>query len=102
MTAILTIKASTTTDEIANAIPFVDMRKEAIERRDDAAAVLEEQGDQTVLEYHDIDGVSALYSPSFGYALVNQQSPGIGDSLVIDSGEADSAEQAASKWRDGE
>jgi hypothetical protein len=94
----LTIKASTTTESIEAAIPYLDMRQEAIERRDDAAAVLGEQGDQTVLELHNISGVDVLYSPVFGYAYVNETSPGIGNSLVISSGEADSPEQAAEKW----
>jgi hypothetical protein len=102
MTVILTIKASTTTDEIESAIPYLDMRQEAIERRDDALAVLAEQGDNTVLELHDEgDDISVLYSPTFDYAYVNQKSPGIGNSLLIESGEAGSPEHAASVWRDG-
>lgn len=99
MTTALTIKASTTTEEIEAAIPFADMRREAIERRDDAAAVLAEQGDQVVAELHEIDGVTVLYSPVFGYAYVNEMTSGVGDSLVIDSGEADSPEHAARVWR---
>ena len=94
----LTIKASTNTDSIEAAIPYLDMRQEAIERRDDAAAVLEEQGDQVVLELHKINGVDVLYSPAFGYAYVNEASPGVGNSLVISGGEADSPEHAAGKW----
>jgi hypothetical protein len=95
---ILTIKATTTDQEIENAMRYVDMQKEAKERRDDAAAVLAEQGDQAVLELHDIDGVDVLYSPTFGYALVNEVSPGIGDSLLIENGEAGSPEHAARIW----
>ena len=94
----LEIKASTTIEAIEAAIPYLDMRREAIERRDDAAAVLQEQGDQVVLELHDVDGVDVLYSPVFGYAYVNERSPGIGNSLVISSGEADSPEHAAEQW----
>lgn len=63
------------------------------------AAVLAEQGDQAVLELHEVDGVTVLYSPVFGYAYVNEAGPGVGDSLVIDSGEADSPEHAARVWR---
>lgn len=99
MTKILTISATTTTEQIEAAIPYVDMRKEAIERRDDAAAVLSEQGDQDVLELHDIDGVDVLYSPVFGYALVNERTSGVGDSLLIESGECESPEHAVSVWR---
>lgn len=95
----LTITATTSTGAIEAAIPFLDMRREAIERRDDAAAVLPEQGDQAVLELHEIDGVTVLYSPVFGYAYVNEMLPGVGDSLVIESGDADSPEHAARTWR---
>lgn len=98
MTKILDITATTSTEQIEAAIPYADMRKEAIERRDDAAAVLAEQGDQVVLELHSVDGVDVLYSPAFGYALVNAVSRGVGDSLVIDNGEANSAEHAAAVW----
>jgi hypothetical protein len=96
----LVIKASTTTQEIEDAIPYVDMRRHAIERRDDAAAVIGEQGDQEVLELHQIDGVDVLYSPTWGYAYVNQQGSGTGDSMVLDNGEAESAEHAARLWRE--
>jgi hypothetical protein len=99
MTSILTIKGSTSTQQIEDAIPYTDMRRHAIERRDDAAAVIAEQGDQDVLELHQIDGVDVLYSPTFGYAYVNAQSGGIGDSMVIDNGEAASAEHAALVWQ---
>lgn len=92
------ITATTTTEAIEAAIPFLDMREHAIEQRDMAAAVIDEQGDQTVLELHDIDGVTVLYSPAFGYAYVNQASPGVGNSLLIDNGEADSPEDAAQQW----
>lgn len=101
MTAILTVKASTTNEALESAIPFLDMREHAQEARDTAAAVIEEQGDQDVLEYHDIGGVSVLISPVFGYAYVNELSAGVGNSLVLENGEADDAEHAASVWREG-
>jgi hypothetical protein len=100
MSLILTIKASTTTQQIEDAIRYLDMRKHAIERRDDAAAVIAEQGDQEVLELHHIDGLDVLYSPTWGYAYVNHPTGGIGDSMVLDNGEADSAEHAARVWRE--
>jgi hypothetical protein len=99
MTKILTIRATTTSDEIESAIPYLDMRKEAIERRDDAAAVLAEQGDQDVLELHHIDGVDVLFSPAFAYALVNERTGGIGDSLLIGAHECNGPEHAVSVWR---
>ena len=102
MSKVLTITATTTNEQIESAIPFLDMRKEAIERRNDAAAVLAEQGDQTVLELHDIEGVMVLFSPVFGYAIVNEQSSGIGESLLIDNEEAESPEHAAARWVSGE
>lgn len=95
----LAITATTTTEAIEQAISFLDMREHAIDQRDTAAAVLAEQGDQEVLQLHEIDGVSVLYSPTFGYAYVNEQSPGVGNSLLIDNGEADSPEHAAAQWR---
>ena len=98
-TITLTIRATTTTEAIEAAIPYVDMRKEAIERRDDAAAVQAEQGDQVVLELHDIDGVDVLFSPAFAYALVNERTTGIGDSLLIGNDECKSPEHAACVWR---
>ncbi len=101
MTKTLEITASTSTDAIEAAIPFLDMRAHAIDLRDMAAAVIEEQGDQLVLEVHDVDGVSVLYSPTFGYAYVNEPSPGVGDSVLIDNGEADSAEHAADLYKVG-
>ncbi len=97
----LAIAATTTTEAIEQAIPFLDMREHAIELRDMAAAVIDEQGDQAVLELHDIDGVTVLYSPAFGYAYVNQASPGVGNSLLIGNGEADSPEHAAQQWLTG-
>ena len=48
----LTITATTTDEAIEAAIPFSDMRAHAIELRDSAAAVLDVQGDQEVLELH--------------------------------------------------
>lgn len=97
----LAIAATTTTEAIEQAIPFLDMREHAIELRDMAAAVIDEQGDQAALELHDIDGVTVLYSPAFGYAYVNQASPGVGNSLLIGNGEADSPEHAAQQWLTG-
>lgn len=94
----LAITATTTTEAIEAAIPFLDMRAHAIEMRDMAAAVIEEQGDQVVLELHDIDGVTVLYSPAFGYAYVNEAGPGVGDSLLIGNGEVDGPEDAAQQW----
>lgn len=99
MSLILVIKGSTSTQQIEEAIRCIDMRQHAIERRD-AAAVIAQQGDQAVLELHEIDGVEVLYSPVFGYAYVNGRSGGTGDSIVLDNGEADSAERAARLWRE--
>lgn len=96
----LTIRATTTDNELAS-ISYLDMRQEAAERRDDALAVINEQGDQVVLEYHHIDGVDVLYSPAFSYAMVNEQSSGIGDSLVIETWQCESPEHAARVWREG-
>ena len=94
------ISASTDDAEIESAIGYCDMSKEAKERRNDAAAVMDEQGDQKVLEYVEFaDGVAVLYSPEFGYAYVNQRSPGVGDSMLIENGGADSADHAAHIWR---
>jgi hypothetical protein len=98
MTLVLTIDASTTDEAIYDAMPYVDMRHHAIERRDDAAAVETDNPVGTVLELHDIDGVDVLWSPAFGYAYVNQRSPGVGNSLQIDNGGAWSPESAASQW----
>lgn len=95
------IITATTTDQEIEVIPYQDMLKEARERRDDAAAVLDVQGDQEVLEYVEYsDGVAVLFSPVFGYALVNRWSAGVGDSMVIENGGAASAEDAADQWRD--
>lgn len=94
----LTITATTSTEDIEAAIPFLDMRAHAIEQRDYAAAVLEEQGDEVVLELCEFGNVVVLYSPIFGYAYVNERSEGAGNSLLIDNGEAVSAEHAAQQW----
>jgi len=102
MQTTLTIRATTTDDAIAAAIPFVDMRSHATEVRDMAAAVLAEQGDQEVLTVSEHGDIVVLYSPVFGYAYVNERSAGVGDSLIIDNGEADSPEHAARRWADGE
>ena len=56
--------------------------------------------DQKVLEYIEFaDGVAVLFSPVFGYAYINQRSPGVGDSMLVESGGADSADHAARIWR---
>lgn len=97
----LTIKASTTTDAIEDAIPFPDMRAHAIELRDMelGAAVIDEQCDQVVAELHEIDGVTILWSPVFEYAYVNEDTPGVGDSLLIEQYECPTPEHAVSVWR---
>lgn len=81
----LTIRATTTNEAIEDAIPFLDMRSHAIEMRDMAAAVIEEQGDQNVLELHEFGDIVVLYSPDFGYAYVNERSVGVGNSLVVEN-----------------
>lgn len=97
MTKILDITATTDTASIEAAIPYLDMRAAALEARDMAAAVIPEQGDQVVLELHEVDDdILVLYSPTFGYAYVNRV--GVGDSLLIDNGEALSPEDAASRY----
>lgn len=101
-TAALTIKASTTTEAIEAAIQFLDMRAHAIELRDMAAAVIDEQGDQVVAELHEIDGIAVLWSPVFEYAYVNEAGPGIGDSLLIGNGECPSPGHAVAWWKLGE
>jgi len=93
----LTITATTTDDQIYEAIPYLDMCQEAIERRDDAAAVLEEQGNQTVLEYSQADGVDVLYSPVFGYAMTNERTAGVGNSIIVE--DCTSPDHAARVWR---
>lgn len=93
------ITASTTDQEIENAISFLDMRAHAIERRDDAAAVIEEQGDQEVLQLHECDGVTVLLSPVFGYAVINEKSTGVGNSLFTDNGDVGCPEDAVKIWR---
>lgn len=98
---ILTIRATTTDQEIENALPFLDMRQHAIERRNDAAAVLPEQGDETVLEVEEFEGTTVMYSPIFSYAYVNGRSAGVGDSYLLD-GEFESVEQAVARYRGGD
>lgn len=94
------ISASTEDAEIESAIGYCDMIREAKERRGDALAVMEEQGNQKVLEYVEFaDGVAVLFSPVFGYAYINQRSPGVGDSMLVESGRCCSAEHAAHIWR---
>jgi hypothetical protein len=98
---IFAIRATTTDDDLQS-IPYLDMRQESTERRDDALAIINEQGDQVVLEYHNIDGVDVLFSPAFGYAMVNEQSSGVGNSLVIETWQCESPEHAVRVWREGE
>ncbi|WP_288076580.1 hypothetical protein [Pseudomonas sp.] len=90
MTA-LTITLATAEDEIESAIPFLDMRAHALAERETG----------NVLELHEFGEVVVLYSPSHHYAYVNERSHGVGYSLVIDAGDADSAEHAAQQWTDG-
>lgn len=99
MTITLTIKASTSTEVIESAIPFLDMRAHAIELRDMSAAVIAEQGDQVVAEIHEIDGVTVLHSPPFEYAYVNEMGPGVGDSLLIGNFECPTPDHAVRVWR---
>lgn len=95
----LAISASTTDLEL-EVIACSDMRREAHERRDDAAAVRQEQGNQEVLEYAEyVDGVAVLYSPTFGYAYVNRRIADGRASLIIENGGAESVEHAAQIWR---
>lgn len=100
MSITLTIRATTTDAEIDSAIRYMSMHDHAIEMRDMAAAVMEQQGDQVVLEYHDINGVDVLWSPVFQYAYVNAMSSGVGDSMVIEQYEAKTPEAAAQQWID--
>jgi hypothetical protein len=101
MTLTLKIDATTTDDAIEAAIPYLDMRSHAIERRDDALAVENDHQVGTVLELHDVGGVDVLWSPTYGYALVNERSGGIGSSLVLDNGTAGTPEGAALCWQGG-
>ena len=79
------------------------MRKEARGRRDDERAIAEGwelSDDFQTLTYHEFaDGVCVLYSPIFGYAYANQNTTGVGDSLLIESGRAGSPGHAAAQWR---
>lgn len=95
----LTITATTSTEAIEAAIPFLDMRAHAIELRDMAAAVIAEQGDQVVAELHEIDGVTVLHSQAFEYAYVNEAGPGVGDSLLIENWECPTPDHAVRVWR---
>ncbi len=79
--AILTIRASTTNADIESAIPCDEMRRHAIERRDDAAAVIDEMGDEAVLDLYKIDGVTVLWSSAYCYGVVNKTGRGAGDCL---------------------
>ena len=97
MNLITTISATTTTDAIEDAIRFLDMRTAAIEARDMVAAVLQEQGDSVTLELHEIDGITVLFSPVFGYAWVNEVSTGVGNSLFVEY--AQTPDDAAAEWR---
>lgn len=99
MTITMTIKASTSTEVIEAAVPFLDMRAHAIELRDMAAAVIAEQGDQVVAEIHEIDGVTVLHSPAFECAYVNEVGPGAGNSLLIENWACPTADHAVQVWR---
>ena len=101
MTLTLKIDATTTNDAIEAAMPYLDMRSHAIERRDDALAVDDEHPVGTVLELHDVGGIDVLWSPTHGYAVINERSGGIGNSLVLDNGTALTPEGAALCWREG-
>jgi hypothetical protein len=99
MTKILTITGATSTDQIEQAIPYLDMRAHAIEIRDMADGVLDDS--ETVLELHEAGDILVLYSPVFDYAYVNEQSVGVGDSLTIDNDEAGGVAGAVKQWRAG-
>lgn len=91
---LLTVTATTTDDEINDTTPYLDTRKEAFEHRSDGEMMCD---DSYNLEYHEINGVNVLYSPAFGFALVNDMSPGVGDSLLLEAGECTGPEDAVSK-----
>lgn len=98
MTKILDITATTTDERIEAAIPFLDMRAHAFVVRNGAAAVLKDQGDQLVLELHEFEGVTVLFSPAFAYSYVNQHGRRRNESLLIAGSEAASAEDAVRLW----
>ncbi len=102
-TPTFTICASTTDTDIEAAIPFCEMRREAIERRDDAAAVIDEQGDQAVLDLYEINGVTVLWSEAYCYGVVNETGPGVGDCMYVseDQDGVVSPVQAAAYWTSG-
>jgi hypothetical protein len=96
----LDINATTTDAEIEAAIPFLDMRAFATERRDDAKAPYEAGGAlDTVLTLHEIDGVTVLWDAEWACGYVNEMNPGVGDSLVIENDGAESPEDAAAQWK---
>ena len=95
----LNITATTSDEQIEDAIRFLDMQSHALEMRDMARAVIAEQGDQIVLELHEFGDVVVLWSPVFGHAYVNEHSSGVGNSLTIESGECPSPEHAAKVWK---
>jgi hypothetical protein len=99
MTTILNISGTTTDDQIYSAIPFCDMRAHAVELRDAAAAVIDVQGCHNVAHIHDMDGILVLHCPIWEYAMVNERSPGVGDSLMTDNWEAPTPAAAAAIWR---
>jgi len=112
MNKILEINANTTDEQIEDAIRFLDMREHAIEQRNYAKAPYEaaiegknpyddDPEAEAVLELHEIDGVAVLWSPNWGYAYVNEQSTGVGSSLMLDNDEANSPEDAAARWTAG-
>lgn len=97
MILILSINASTTDDAIEDAIPYVDMRVQAIDTRDVARAF--GPTDTILVEYYEVDGVNVLFWPTEGGALVNEHTSGTGDSLWLDNRDARSVDQAVRAWR---
>ncbi len=86
-TPTFTNRASTTTyADIEDAIPYGEMRRHAIERRDGAAGVIDELGDEEVLDLYEIDGVLVLWSDAFCYGVMNRTDP-FDDCLCLYAGE---------------
>ncbi|MCF3931831.1 hypothetical protein L1787_00200 [Acuticoccus sp. M5D2P5] len=98
MTKTFEITATTTDEAIDAAIPFIDMREEARLERDTIAA-LDDTTDAKVYELHLIDGVTVLFHPDLGCAVVNEMSPDAGDSLFIEARELSVPEEAVARWR---
>lgn len=98
MTLVLEISAATTDAELET-IPFPDMRASAIDLRDMAAAVRDEQGDITRAKLHDIDGVTVLWVDACCYGYVNGMSMGVLPSFEFDeTDQVRSPEEAAHAW----